>query len=233
MITKHQILSNALTRALYGRFLHFLDGQNIERRLQDIALDESARYVTENMPNVPSFVNDFDLLKHALNHVNQDLQGLYCEFGVWRGTTINHIAKIITKHTVWGFDSFEGLPERWRDGFDKGRFKVASLPKVEANVNLVKGWFDETLPKFLEDKTGSARFLHIDCDLYSSTKTIFSLFKDRIVPGTVIVFDEFFNYPGWNEGERKALDEFIAETGYQYEWIGYCKFHEQAALIIR
>ena len=51
--------------------------------------------------------------------------------------------------------------------------------------------------------------------------------------GTVIVFDEFLNYPGWKDGERKAFDEFIGSTGMKYEWLGYCRYHEQAALIIR
>ena len=232
MITKHWILTNPLTRRLYGRFLHFLDGQNIERRLQDIALDQSARYVMEHMNGVPSFGNDFELLEHALKHVDQSKDGLYCEFGVWRGTTINHIAKRVGS-TVWGFDSFEGLPERWRDGFERGRFKLQKLPKVRSNVKLVKGWFNETIPPFLEENQGPLRFLHVDCDLYSSTTTIFECFRNRIVSGTVIVFDEFFNYPGWEEGERKALEEFVAATGFAYEWLGYCRYHEQAALIIR
>jgi hypothetical protein len=72
----------------------------------------------------------------------------------------------------------------------------------------------------------------VDCDLYSSTKTIFRLFRDRIRPGTVIVFDEFFNYPGWQRGEYKAFSELLAETGWKHEWLGYCCYHEQVAVII-
>ncbi len=229
-MTKHFILTNPITRRLYPRFLHFLDGQNIERKLQDLALEDTARYIEANLADVPAFKNDFALLEFALKKVTLD--GLHCEFGVFQGTTINHLAGLTSK-TIHGFDSFEGLPEFWRPNFDKGRFAVAKLPSVRANVQLHKGWFNESLPPFLAANKGPAAFLHIDCDLYSSTKTIFQLFRDRIRPGTVIVFDEMFNYSGWQQGEFKAFNELIAETGMKYDWIGYCCYHEQAAVIIK
>jgi Macrocin-O-methyltransferase (TylF) len=232
MINKHFILTNPLTRRLYGRFLHFLDGQNIERKLQDIALEETARFVMENMPGVPAMQNDFEVLRHAWQHVDTKREGLVCEFGVYRGTTINFLSSLTPK-TVHGFDSFEGLPEYWRHRFEKGRFQVNRLPKVRSNVRLIKGWFNETLPRFLAENRGDAIFLHVDSDLYSSARTIFTLFRDRIKPGTVIVFDEYFNYPGWKDGEHKAFNEFLAETGLKYEWLVYCCYHEQVAVRIK
>jgi hypothetical protein len=232
MITKHFILTNPITRRLYPRFLHFLDGQNIERKLQDLALEDTARFVMEQMAGVPAFKSDFALLTHALSQAQLEDGGLICEFGVFRGTTINHLASL-TSQTIHGFDSFEGLPEYWRPDFEKGRFALARLPKVRPNVQLHKGWFHESLPPFLAAHREHAAFLHVDCDLYSSTRTIFHLFRDRIRPGTVIAFDELFNYPGWRQGEYKAFSEFIAETGLKYEWLGYCCYHEQAAVIIR
>ncbi|HTB85060.1 MAG TPA: class I SAM-dependent methyltransferase [Candidatus Sulfotelmatobacter sp.] len=230
-MTKHFILTNPVTRRLYPRFLHFLDGQNIERKLQDLALEETARFVAEHMADVPAFKNDFELLTHAVKQMKDD-NGLICEFGVFQGTTINHLAQLTTR-TIHGFDSFEGLPEFWRPNFDKGRFALAQLPAVRANVKLHKGWFNESLPPFLAGHKDHAAFLHIDCDLYSSTRTIFELLLDRIRPGTVIVFDELFNYPGWQQGEFKAFNEFIATTGFKFRWIGYCCYHEQAAAIIQ
>lgn len=231
MITKHWILTNPLTRRLYSRILHFLDGQNIERKLQDMALEETARYVREQMPGVRSFANDFELLRQAWQQVSSSAEGLICEFGVWRGTTINFIASL-TPRPVYGFDSFEGLPEWWRDGFDKGRFRLPRLPKVRRNVRLIEGWFNESLPPFLAAHPDPAIFVHIDCDLYSSTKTVLDLFRDRIRSGTVIVFDEFFNYAGWQQGEYKAFNEMIAATSRRFEWLGYCRYHEQVAVRI-
>jgi hypothetical protein len=133
---------------------------------------------------------------------------------------------------LYGFDSFEGLPEHWRTGFSDGKFKLKRLPKVRRNVELIKGWFNDTLPDFLKKHNEPISFLHIDCDLYSSTRTVFEYCKDRIVSGTVIVFDDYFNYPGWENGEHKAFMEFIDATGLHYKYIGYNCHHTQLAVVI-
>jgi len=70
MITKHFILTNPITRRLYPRVLHFLDGQNIERKLQDLALDDTARFVAANMAHVAVFKSDFALLRYALQQAS-------------------------------------------------------------------------------------------------------------------------------------------------------------------
>jgi hypothetical protein len=74
-------------------------------------------------------------------------------------------------------------------------------------------------------------FMHMDADLYSSTKTVFDTLADRIVPGTVIVFDEFFNYPGWKRGESKAFAEMVAARGLKFEYLGYAD--QQVAVKVR
>lgn len=182
------------------------------------------------MLGVDSVTSSHELLSKALTFVKSD--GLVCEFGVFSGKSINHIASHVNTE-VFGFDSFEGLPERWRDGFDRGFFKVDKLPKVSKNVVLIKGWFDKTLPEFVKSQSKSVAFLHIDCDLYSSTKVIFDNFGEKIKPGCVIVFDEYFNYPGWKEGEIKAFHEFLDTHHLEYEYIGYNANHEQAAVVIK
>lgn len=156
---------------------------------------------------------------------------MYLEFGVYTGTTINHIAKLIDD-TVYGFDSFKGLPENWRSGYGEGTFRIDGLPEVEKNVKLIPGWFDETLPEFLEDHKENVAFIHVDSDLYSSAKIIFTYLKDRIVSGTIIVFDEYFNYPGWRDGEYKAFKEFINETGKKFRYLAYVEISEQVAVEI-
>ena len=111
---------------------------------------------------------------------------------------------------IYGFDSFEGLPDAWIPGFPKGYFNMdGKLPPVAPNVVLVKGWFDETLPPFVQQHPEPVSYLHIDCDMYESTKTVFQNLAPRIVPGTVIVFDELVNYPGYQDHELKAFYEFL------------------------
>lgn len=196
------------------------------------ALSSTVDYVEEHMYQVDSYVSKTELLTKAFQCADVSGDRLVCEFGVWRGDTINHIAKMTTKE-VFGFDSFEGLPERWWGVFDQGYFAVAKLPKVGKNVSLIKGWFNKTLPAFLEQHRGLIGFLHIDSDLYSSAKTVFELLEPKLKPGAVIVFDEYFNYPGWKQGEYKAFMEFLEKTGYAFEFIGYNRNEEQVAVILR
>lgn len=167
-----------------------------------------------------------------MRSARQIYRGGYYEFGVFSGRTINRIAEAVPDRTVYGFDSFDGLPEDWRSGFTKGTFKTDILPSVRENVKLIRGLFEDTLPGFVREHPEPCAFIHVDCDLYSSARTVLSHLREKIVPGTVIVFDEYFNYPGWREGEYKAFQEFIKTTGLRYEYLAYVEIHEQAAVRI-
>ncbi len=161
-----------------------------------------------------------DTLLHILSHREKfiTLEGLWLEFGVFKGESINLISEF-TREIVYGFDGFEGFPDDgrsdWEDDFDV----EGHLPKVNANVKLLKGWFEETIPNFIETVDDQIAFLHIDCDIYSSTKTIFSLLGDRICSGTVIVFDELLHYNGFENNEILALYEFLDEKKLDFEWL--------------
>ena len=155
--------------------------------------------------------------------------GLVLEFGVFSGRTINSIADKLPSRKIYGFDSFEGLPETWqRDdgGFAAGHFHTnGELPKVPTNVKLIKGWFNETLPVFKADLAqheddNKIALLHIDCDLYSSTKTVFDEIGHLITKNTIIVFDELLNYPNAESHELLALYEFLQSSGHEIAWIG-------------
>jgi hypothetical protein len=61
---------------------------------------------------------------------------------------------------------------------------------------------------------------------------VFSELRPRIGPGTVIVFDEYFNYPGWRQHEYKAFQEFIAESGLTYRYLGFAAEKGHVAVII-
>ena len=155
------------------------------------------------------------------------------EFGVFQGHSIQIISEKFFDRNVVGFDSFEGLPENWRPGFAKGSFDCkGQLPLVRTNVTLIKGWFNKTIPNWLKNNKNNISFVHIDCDLYSSTKTILSLLVGRISSGTVIVFDEFFNYPGWQDGEFKAFMEWVKDNGVNYDYIALMPSDERVAIKI-
>ncbi|MDJ0106389.1 TylF/MycF/NovP-related O-methyltransferase, partial [Rhodococcus erythropolis] len=80
--------------------------------------------------------------------------------------------------------------------------------------------------------SGPVAFLHLDADLYSSTKTVLDLLGDRLVPGSIVVFDEFFNYPGWQQHEYRAWTEFVTRTGISFEYLGYTVDNEQVIVEI-
>lgn len=167
---------------------------------------------------------------------------LWLEFGVYSGKTINFISKY-TINYVYGFDSFLGLPENWREGvFNKGAFNTnGAMPIVNDNVILLKGMFDKTLSSFVNAQNKKISFIHIDCDLYSSTKYVLDTLKPFIANKCVIVFDELVNYPGFSgdTGELKAFYEFVKENNVKFEWIGMNGsigmeggHHEAVALLI-
>lgn len=181
---------------------------------------EAADYVTEHMPDALFCADKMVHLDHALQHL---AGGVVAEFGVYKGTTINHIAGRVPDRTVFGFDSFRGLPEKWtgfrfkKNDFDRGGRK----PRVAGNVTLIEGWFDDTVPEFCAALTEPLAFAHIDCDIYSSTRTVLDRIAPHLVAGSIIVFDEFFNYPGYRLHEFKAFHEFVETYSVEFTFIGY------------
>lgn len=141
------------------------------------------------------------------------VEGWAIEFGVYSG----HSLAIIADHMpVIGLDSFEGLPEDWRPGFPKGKFDLSEAPGIRAgfpppNAMIIPGWFKDTVPLLSIWGMPPFGLVHIDCDLYSSTVTALEGVLPFIEPGTVIVFDEFDGYPGWEQHEAKAWQEFTIQ----------------------
>jgi Macrocin-O-methyltransferase (TylF) len=194
------------------------------------ALKSSVDYLEQNMQDALGFDTQKDLLAFSL--AQAPASGHYLEFGVYTGGTIRFIASRKHGQTIHGFDSFEGTPEQW-SGFtlDRGSFaRDGRLPDVPANVSLHKGWFKDTLPAWRESHPGAIAFAHVDCNIFSSTVDVLEGIRERLQPGTVIVFDEYFNYPGWELHEFKAWQEFVKVHCIQYTYIGYAR--QQAAVKI-
>jgi len=143
--------------------------------------------------------------------------GMVIEFGVASGSTVNEIAQHTDK--VFGFDSFEGLPEDWRPGIGIGSFKCG-VPPLKENVELVVGLVQDTLDGFLKANKGPVSFIHMDMDIYSASAYVLQKLKKRIRSGTVIAFDEFMDYPGYEDHEFKAFLEFLNDTGFGVELLG-------------
>lgn len=204
--------------------------KDISAARQRLAAESTAAYVDEHMPAVKAIRGAtpteamLATLDDAMDHAPAD--GLTVEFGVATGFTLRAIAE--RRSPVYGFDSFAGLPEDWREGYDVGAF--AQEPPQVPGAELVVGWFDDTLPKFLAEHPEPFAYVHLDSDLYSSARTILDLAFDRFVAGTVITFDEYFNFPGWQHHEFKAFAEFRDRYSGGYEYLNYNAMHEQVSV---
>jgi hypothetical protein len=186
-------------------------------QLRATSAAESARFVLDNIP-LHLGKSHYNLRRDAV--VAAPDGGLFAEFGVWQGSWLRQMAEL-RNVPFYGFDSFEGLPEPW-SMYERGYFDLGGvLPDMPPNVELVKGWFDETLPDFLERHRGPISFAHVDCDLYTSSKIVFDLAGDRFVEGSQIVLDDFMLEPGWQREEHRAFFEFIERTGWRFEYTGY------------
>ncbi len=198
------------------------------------AAAQSAEFAEEMMPKAPTFPLPHATLKFALGEVS--VKGMALEFGVAGGTTLELIAEALASKqdisVVAGFDVFSGLPDAWRTGFPEGLFAQKTLPTVPG-ADIVPGLFEDSLPQFLKGHRDKLAFLHLDADLYSSTVTVLDLVADRLAVGTVIVFDEYFNFPGWRNHEHRAWTEFVGRTGTEFDYLGYTVDNEQVVVRIR
>jgi tetratricopeptide (TPR) repeat protein len=176
----------------------------------------------------------YDMIQLALQSITLT-DGLILEFGVYHGKTIRMIAAHFTpdQQPVHGFDTFSGIPEDWHNT-PRGAYSThGSLPHAPDHVQYHIGTFEETLPTFLEAHPGEhIRFMNIDCDLYSSTKDVLDAVHDRVVRGTIIVFDEYVLNPHWKEDEYRAFQEAVTKYGWKYEYIAISLASQQAIVRI-
>jgi len=163
-----------------------------------------------------------------------DVPGDIAEFGIWRGATTMLMAKLLKiwepqgSRVIHGFDSFEGLTEfNAKDGAaveHKGAYRgnrdqleeMMDLYEMDGLVRLHQGYIENTLPQFLEENPAQSFSLLIcDTDLYESTRVILENAHQCMMPGGLIVFDEWNN--GIYPGEGLAANEFLRAHPGEYQ----------------
>jgi hypothetical protein len=203
-----------------------------------------SRYRHTSQPDLMDTSHSYwDYLRYCMAQVT--LNGLWLEFGVGKGTTADFIAENNDGHVLIGFDSFEGLPEDWKMSdtltYLKGHYNLSgTIPPLKSkNVRLVRGYFEETLPDFLQRNNQPCAFVHLDCGLYASTlfvlKTLYT--HNKLVKGTIILFDELYNYQYFENHEFRAFQEFFQSASLGYAWVAHTSSPvvwngNQAAIVI-
>ena len=173
-------------------------------------------------------------------------EGLWLEFGTATGSTAKTIASYLPPDKkLYTFDCFTGLPEDW--GIHKAGNFAQTPPELDKDkIQIIEGLFKDSLPTFLVEHEEKICFMHIDCDLYSSTKTVLELLKDRIVRGTIIAFDEYFDnnslLENFNDhaqaraiaenGESKAFQEFAEQNNIKYQFMCSNIEHQATCIIL-
>ena len=162
----------------------------------------------------------YSIQKHLLESVEHiTFDGHWCEFGVREGRSLNWLIEEYPNQVIHAFDSWKGLPEDWDHGTGKVSDMSCDPPTVPEHIQLHKGWFKDTLPAWKQNNTGPIAFLHMDADIYSSTKEVLIGLNDQIVAGTVITFDEFCNFRLSGKMSKWQDHEFLALI----EWMDGCK----------
>lgn len=174
----------------------------------------------------------------ATKYVTQhNIPGDVVECGVWRGGSMHAVARVLDQlgdhsRELYLFDTFEGMPPpteadvRW-DGAPAERlletsgrraavWAIASLDDVKAGfatvpypadrIHYVQGRVEDTIPHELPERIA---ILRLDTDWYESTAHELAHAYERLVPGGVLIIDDYGHWAG----SRKATDEFVERCG--------------------
>jgi len=187
-----------------------------------------------NTCECPEFNTREGLYEHLENTVVRDAPIDYLEFGVGEGPSLITWLNLHRdpNSRFWGFDSFEGLPEDWCHDRPKGTFARGGRPPEisDPRLKFVVGWFQETLPQFLLDFKPQARIIvHNDSDLYSATLFTLTQLDPIAVPGSIIIFDEFYDACH----EFRALMDYATAYCRKFKVIAATKEFGQVAVLLQ
>lgn len=180
---------------------------------------ETSRWLTANGYRVPRRVKHRDELFDLIGREVGERDVLYLEFGVYYGESLRYWSKVLKspRSVLHGFDSFEGLPQPWKDNAGKGSFSTGgAVPEFDdPRVRLFIGRFEDVLPAY-EAPAMDAVVINIDCDTYESTACVLTRFRHGLVKGAYLYFDEFC----FRGHELRAFQEFVGGSGLEFRLRG-------------
>ncbi len=169
-------------------------------------------------PDHKGRLNLYEHVLHKLHLAEKPIR--YIEFGVGRGNSMRWWTGQNThpESLFWGFDTFEGLPERYGT-YAEGTFSLGgNFPDIpDTRIQFVKGLFQDTLLQTLPSLDFSQlTIVHVDGDLYNSALYPLALLYPNLKPGDLIIFDEF----GVPMHEFRAFEDFTRAFRMKLKPIG-------------
>lgn len=187
---------------------------------------DAACHVVSHMKGVRWFSSARETLRFAAAVAPEG--GATVELGVHHGVSLRWLSEC-RGGVLHGFDSFEGLPDAWA-GVPRGRFTADGQTPLGLACELWVGWFDDQLPRFVARHPEPISLLHVDSDLYESAVSGFLHLAPLLVPGTVIVFDEYLGHATWRQDEFRAFAEACARQRWAFEHLAVNPFTGQAVV---
>ncbi len=181
----------------------------------------------------PDYHQRYNLYDFIFNNENLDKEFDYLEFGVAAGDAMKWWSEK-NQHPetqFFGFDTFTGLPEQWLDK-EKTTFSQEGIPPDwgDRRCTFYPGLFQDTLSGFLKNYHSTNRkIIHLDADLYSSTKYVLEEIRPFLKRGDLIIFDEFHVLLH----EFKAWIDFVKKYSIQYNLLGAINNYMQICIIIK
>lgn len=200
----------------------FLNSSDLEKKIKDNLVDETFNNFKEAFSRSALFTTrkatrEFAIKTSLLNDQNKDYY--YLEFGVFKGGSANFFSKYVNK--LYVFDNFQGYKEDRANTHDvldsRESFNLNNkIPKLNPNVEPIIGWVEDTLVNFLETHKPKINFVHLDINVYSSSKFVLEKIKPYLVKNSIIIFDQLYNYVGWQHGEYRSLKEVFKDSEFDY-----------------
>lgn len=166
----------------------------------------------------------FDQIAALISH----RKVLYLEFGVASGNSMRYWSALLKNPAsrLHGFDTFNGLPQDWHPGGEKGAYSTnGHSPEInDPRVRFFIGLFEDTLPQHVPPVDYEVLVINIDCDLYPSAAFVLNSLNPYIRSGTFLYFDEFAF-----DNELRAFHEFQAATGKSFALLAATKAFAQVA----
>ena len=221
MRKKIKSLLRRISRVIYLMIpIEYKSKLTLQTKINDNLVEETFDNFKEHFKKSLILDDTWDVREYAIKTaVSNDKHNEFynLEFGVYQGTSANYFSKYVKK--LYAFDGFQGLKEDWL-GTNQMKGSVdlnKKVPKLNSNVEPIVGWVEDTLEDFLKKHNPKINFVHLDMDTYSPTKFTLERIKPYLVKNAIILFDELYNYVGWQHGEYKALKEVFKDDEFEYK----------------